>query len=466
MKITKADGTEVPGRVQIFNPSCTADPCPPGTVPSPIGGQGLGLTVNNQAVMWNSRDATDNCATFRTPPAAGPPPVPQGPLSCDPTKPGARLPAGAELKLTVSGVKSATTLPSPLGGVTFPPFTSTFTTANFRTSQLTRRCNNFGAPATPGGGGRFSNPECTNQGLGNGQIELSIDRAANQPIDTLAPGSNRRLWVWFDRPTDDVTPKAAGNITLQEVGGIKPPIAVTNVAAKISSRNQRPANTVYQLAVTDPAYPLKCNQPYRITASTNIKDDVGDALRADGCTPTAQNDCSDVRTFTTAPFAPQSYDALGDRIDVATTGTATIGPTKLTCKPSQPCLAVFFNGPLLASSVNASLTSIIKLFPQDANGNNGAAIDLTCPALPDDTQTQIVCQPKAALALNTKHLASAVFQQGDPTKSPPVPDSQAVVAATAFAGTGGTAGVPAQSMDQTSCRFKGAITRTFTTPCQ
>lgn len=292
---------------------------------------------------------------------------------------------------TVEGKGMKVAAATPNAGATIADFTSTFNTATFRSSNI------FASLTSTSG----------------------IDRSSSQSPTTLRSGT---LNVRFtNAPTTGTVTNTS--VVLGEID------KATGVFTAIDSSKYTvtagASPTQYIIKVTDAAYPLKWNQKYGIKLLQTITDALsGQKLTAEGCTAA---DCGELRSFTTAPFAPSL--AVTDKAK----GTFT----------------VTFNVAVDPSTVNDFVNTAYKLYPQAANGSLGAPIVMTCT--PYTTNTTI-CTTSTVLVTNSKYVASATFLQTlTAGQSGPVKVAATVSGFPTDTGTGST--------------FFGNRSSLFTTPC-
>jgi hypothetical protein len=219
------------------------------------------------------------------------------------------------------------------------------------------------------------------------------------------------------------------------------------------------------------AYAVKCGTRYDLTATPAITDPNGTKVNAEGCTPSATNDCSDVHFFTTEAFAPQAVTssralfAIFTSTPSAPTAPALVPeapPAAITggCTATQPCFSLRFNEEIDHTSVDPQLATCttdpsscpIKLTQSGSSTN----IALNCPALGDDTHFTIWCAPTTALTPNGKYTIGSVFLQSKPVK---IATTVKVLKPDLVSDFGTT--MPG---DQTTCQYFGSTTRTFTLP--
>ncbi len=256
---------------------------------------------------------------------------------------------------------------TPNAGAKITDFTSTFTTATFRSNLL----------ATSSSG------------------TTNIDRTSTQQPTVLRTG----VYVRFTNVPTAAT-ITADNIKLSELnpdgkGGITS-VALDSTQYSVAVSGSR------ALIKTIGAYSLKYGQRYQVKMGTGITDAVsGKSLKAEGC---VSSDCSDSLAFRTAVFAPSitAPSAKADKL---------IGKFTLT-----------FNVGAQAASLAAQPPTAYQLFKQklDTDGvtfiNDGAAIPATCATIVDGAAST-ACQTAVTLDANTRYLISVIFAQSTPLKA-------------------------------------------------
>jgi hypothetical protein len=251
---------------------------------------------------------------------------------------------------TIEGKGMKVAASTPNAGATIADFTSTFNTATFRSVNIYSSLTS----------------------------STGIDRSVTQAPTTLRSGT---LNVRFtNAPT-------AGTVTNTSVvlGEIDQATgAFTAIDSSKYTVTAGSSATQFIIKITDTTYPLKWSQKYGVKLLQTITDALsGQKLTAEGCTAA---DCTEVRSFTTAPFAPTL--AVTDRAK----GTFT----------------VTFNVAVDPSSVNDFVNTAYKLYPQAADGSLGAPIVMTCTPYTTNSTT---CTTSTVLAANSKYVASATFLQ-------------------------------------------------------
>lgn len=302
-------------------------------------------------------------------------------------KPDAVLAAGTTYTLSVSGVKTLTALPNGRGGKDVLPAHVTFVTANFRVNTLTG------------------------------------ERTVTASPTVLRSSSG--LAFTYTRPVASLTGDqfVVTEINADGTRGTQLPAADYTL-----TKGGTPAGLSWVFKDTNTAYPGKCKQKYEFKSLPTIASTDTPALQlsAEGCTDAAG--CADVRSFTTAAFAPGALSfTRGDG-------------------PGKDKLSVTFNLPIDSVSANAAMAAgAFKLFPVNTDGTLGASLALTCPPLADEASTKLSCTADAALEANKHYLGSFIVTNATIIKS--------------AAASGSIA------LDQASCTYYGSSNRSILTGC-
>lgn len=342
-----------------------------------------------------------------------------------PTNP---LPPNKSFKVSVSGLKTKASLPNGQGGLSFPAFTSTFQTATFRVDSIRRSCQQFP-----------NNRECSNIGS-----VVSFDRGVNVGLAAMRTNT---LQIRLTRPASAITPDQYQVTEIKADGSRGTTLASTQYA--MNKASTAPSGIRYTLNVTDPTYPVKCNQKYELKGLTTITDTDSPAnnFSAESCKDSAG--CPDIKTFITAALAPLPIDTSGHLISFSEHTAST--PDTFT---------VTFNATLDKASANAAIQAgAFKLYGFDASGGR-VALPVTCPDLADDEQYKIVCTANSTLDANKSYLASFVV---------PTTSGIKIAASTKVTGLSsssyGAKGSTVFVGDQTTCVFSGSINQSITTSC-
>src|SRR5207253_10048064 len=137
---------------------------------------------------------------------------------------------------------------------------------------------------------------------------------------------------------------------------------------------------------SDPNEPLKFSTKYFVKATRDLTNDAGDKAIREGCTPTATEDCTDFRTFTTGPF--------GILIDVQDKATGKLrirfGHADVTRDPDRINVYTYEADQATLAAllpVGGAKDKAVKLFEQDPNTGNLTQVAASCVIPSSDAQS-------------------------------------------------------------------------------
>ena len=256
---------------------------------------------------------------------------------------------GAVYTVNVSGVKVGPNVPG--AGLTFSPFSMTFTTQQFTTNGI------------------FSGT-------------TKVDGKRNMPLESLLNGD------WNIQFLDKADPTTVSTSTVQLASaGAAPAFTITD-----SGDHQK-----YNLKLTDATTPIKFGTQYLVTSTTGIKEataanggaseSTGQALHAEGCSAA---DCPDPRGFFTKAFS------------ASLSAPATTPPT-------AGNVTITFNYPIDPTTFTGNSANKLALVPGTFDITLGfqptgsGTIAMNCALQAGNTTVK--CTPATAPAANTYYRA-------------------------------------------------------------
>jgi hypothetical protein len=324
------------------------------------------------------------------------------------------LDPGTTYTIEAKGLKVAADATN--AGAAIADFSSTFTTASYRTTGIFKIDAGYAAS-------------------GLGPADPAIDRGASS-ITFTDPNTNVAFAVRLDptllrdgsflvkftnTPTSGTV--TTSSVVLSEIGPTGAEVAVDPSKYTVTADTGRTLSTArsFVIQITDANYPLRYNTKYLVRVNKGVTDSIsGKVVQDENC---ASGDCPVLHQFTTRLFSAS----------ISVTNTAT------------GAFSVVFSAPVDAASVNAALATSAKLYKVNADGSlDPNAITMTCATVADGV-TSVPCTTTTVLAGNTKYVASATFLSTAPAKVRSV--------------------VSTFNVDPVTATFFGSPTATFATPC-